>query len=43
MTRYGEEIMKITRDTSFKRVNKLHVKVVERNDVEHDMWIVPVL
>lgn len=38
--RYGEDIIEVTRQKFQKCTNRLHEMVVDRDDVEHVMWIV---
>lgn len=41
MLTYGERFMGATKATFQIWANHLHNKVVERDNIEHDMWIVP--
>lgn len=41
-SKYGDHILEVGRETFHQRSDPLHEKVVDRYNVEHDVWIVPV-
>lgn len=41
--KYGENPLEVTREMCEKWANRLYEKVINRENVQHDVWIVPAL